>query len=58
MSSDDLDTWLVLYSQFVGANSKSDIRFAINNVPGVQDSCNVRKKITVEMGYGNGPWHE
>ena len=56
MISDEFDTWRVVYRQFVGADSKSDISVALNNVPEAQDSCKVRKKITVEMGYGNGPW--
>ena len=43
MTSDDLDTWPVVYSQFVGADSKYDISFALNNVPEAQDSCEVRK---------------
>ena len=54
MTLDDFDTWWVLYSQFVGVDSKSGIRFALNNVPEAQDSCKVRKK--VEIGYGNGLW--
>ena len=56
MTSDDFDTWQVVYSQFVGADSKSGISFALNVVPKAQDICKVRNKITVEMGYGNGPW--
>ena len=58
MTPDDFDAyfdWRVVYSQLVGADSKSGISFALNNVPEAQDSCKVRK-ITVEMGYGNGPW--
>ena len=43
MTSDDFDTWRVVYSQFVGADSKSGISFALNNVPEAQDSCKVRK---------------
>ena len=39
----DLDTWRVIYSQFVGADSKSVIGFSLNNVPEAQDSCKVRK---------------
>ena len=31
------------FSQFVGADSKSGISFALNNVPEAQDSCKVRK---------------
>ena len=55
MTSDDLDKWLVLLSQFVGADFESGISFALNNVPEAQDSCK-DSKITVEMGYGNHPW--
>ena len=55
MNFDDLDTWRVIYSRFVGADSKSDISFAINNDPEAQDSCKVRI-ITAEMSQGNGPW--
>ena len=43
MTLDDLDTWPVVYSQFVGADSKYDIAFALNNVPEAQASCKVRK---------------
>ena len=43
MTSDDSDTWRVVYSQLVGAESKSGINFALNNVPEAQDSCKVRK---------------
>ena len=43
MTSDDLDTWRVLYSQLAGAESESVISFALNNVSEVQDSCKVRK---------------
>ena len=56
MTFNDLDTWRVMYSQFVGTDSKFGITFALNNVPEAQDSCKVRN-ITVEMSYGNGPWH-
>ena len=44
MTSDEFDTWGVVYSQFVGADSKSGISFALNNVPEAQDSCKVEKK--------------
>ena len=56
MTFDDLDTWRVTCSQFVGADSKSGISFALNNDPEAQGICTLRI-ITVEMSYGNGPWH-
>ena len=56
MIFDDLDTWRVTYSQFVGADSKSGISFAVNNDPEAQGSCKLRI-ITAEMSYGNGPRH-
>ena len=43
MTSDDLDTWWVFHSQFVGADSRYGISFALNNVPAAQDSSKVRK---------------
>ena len=43
MTSDDLDTWRLLYSQFVGADSESGISCALNNVSEAQDICKVRK---------------
>ena len=43
MTSDDFDTWRVVYSKFVVADSKSGISFALNNVPEAQDSYKVRK---------------
>ena len=43
MTSDDFDTWWVVYSQFVGSDSKYGISFALNNVAEAQDSCKVRK---------------
>ena len=43
MTLDDLDTWGVAYSQFVGVDSKYGIGFALNNVPEAQDSYKVRK---------------
>ena len=56
MTLDDLDTWRVIYSQFVGADSKSGISFALNSALEAQNSCKFRN-ITAEMSYGNGPWH-
>ena len=41
MTFDDLGTWRVIYSQFVGADSKYGISFALNNNK-AQDSCKVR----------------
>ena len=55
MTFGDLDTWRVIFSQFVDADSKSGISFALKNVLEAQDSCKV-KNITVEMSYGNSPW--
>ena len=43
MISDEFDTWRVVYRQFVGADSKSVISVALNNVPEAQDSCEVRQ---------------
>ena len=43
MTSDDLDAWRVVCSQFVGADSESGISFAVNNVPEAQNCCKVRK---------------
>ena len=57
MTTDDLDTWRDIYSQFVGADSKSGISFALNNDPEAQASCKFRIIITAEMSYGNGPWY-
>ena len=56
MTFDDLDTRRVTYSQFVGANSKYGISFALNNDPEAQGSCKLII-ITAEMSYGNGPYH-
>ena len=56
MPFDNLDTWRVINSQFVGTYSKSDICFAPHNEPEAQDSCKIRI-ITTEMSPGNGPWH-
>ena len=46
MTLDDLDTWRVIFSQFVGADSVSGIHFALNNDPEAQDSYKVRFGIT------------
>ena len=43
MTSDEFDTWRVVYSQFVGADFKYGISFALNIVPEAQDSCEFRK---------------
>ena len=43
MTSDDLDTLRVIFSQCVCDDSKSGISFALNIVPEAQDSCKVRK---------------
>ena len=32
MNLDDLDTWLNIYGQFVGVDSKSRIGFALNSI--------------------------
>ena len=56
MTLDDIDTWQSIYSQFVGADSKSYISFALNNNIEAQDRSKVRI-ITAEMSHGNGPWH-
>ena len=42
MTSDDLDTWRVKYSVFIGADLESDIHFALSNHPDAQ----IRKKKT------------
>ena len=55
MTFDNLDTWRIIYSQFVSAASKSGISFVPNNYPEAQDGCKVRI-ITTEMSHGNGPW--
>ena len=52
---DDLDTWRVIYSQLVGANSKYAIIFALNNNPEAKNSCKVRIK-TAEISQGNDTW--
>ena len=51
MTFDDLDTWRVTYSQFVG---QSGISFALNNDPEAQGICTLRI-ITNAMSHGNGP---
>ena len=56
MTSEDFDTWLVVYSQFVGADSKSGISVALSNAHETQDSCKINI-ITAEMSHGNGSWH-
>ena len=56
MTSDDFDKWQVVFSQFVGTDSKSDVSFALNNDPEAHGSCKLRI-ITADMSYGNGPWH-
>ena len=37
------DTLRVVFSQFVGVDSKSGISFVLNNVPEAQGSCKFRK---------------
>ena len=56
MALDDLDTWRVMHSQFVGADCKSGISFALNNDPEAEDSYTVRI-ITSEMSHRNSPWN-
>ena len=56
MNFDDLDTWRVIHSQFVGTDSKSGINVALNSDLKAQDICEVRI-ITAEMSHGNSPWH-
>ena len=36
MTSDDLDTWRVIYGVFLGAELESDIHFVLNNHPDAQ----------------------
>ena len=49
MTFDDVDSWWVTCSQFVGADFKSGISFVdLSNDPEAQDSCNARI-ITDEM---------
>ena len=50
MTFDDLAIWRVT-CQFVGADSKSGISFALSNDPEAQASCKVRI-ITAEISYG------
>ena len=54
MTSDDLDTWRVTYSQLVGADSKRVINFALTKDSEAQGSCK-RRIITAEVRYGNEP---
>ena len=54
MNFDDFDSLWVTSSQFMGADSKSDINFALNNDPEAQDTCKVRI-ITAQMSQENGP---
>ena len=44
MTSDDLDTWRVIYSVFIGAELESDIHFALSSHPDAQ----TRKKQIIE----------
>ena len=53
MALDDLDTWRVMHTQFVGADYKYGISFALNNDHEAQDSCKFRI-ITAAISYGNG----
>ena len=55
MTSDDFDTWRIVHGQFVGADSKSGISFALKTSLRLMIAVKL-EKITVEMGYGNGPW--
>ena len=50
---DDFDTWRVMCSQFVGADSKYGISFALSNDPEGQDSYKVII-ITAEVSNGDG----
>ena len=52
----DLNTWWVMYSVFLGADSESDICFALNNDPKAQDSYKVGI-ITAKKSHGNDQWH-
>ena len=52
MTSDDFNTWRVVYKQFVGAASKYGISFSLNNDPEAQDSSKVRI-MTAEMSHEN-----
>ena len=53
MTLDDLDIWWLLYSQFVDADSESDIHFALNIDPDAQDSYTFGI-ITAESTHRNG----
>ena len=56
MTSHDFDTWRVVYSQFVGADSESGISFALNNVASeAQDSCKFRRKKNGRNGLRKRP---
>ena len=44
MTSDDLDTWRVIYSVFLGAELEPDIHFALSNHADAQ----TRKKQLIE----------
>ena len=46
MTFDEIDTWRFIYCQFVGADSKYGISFALNNVLEAQDSYKVRFGMT------------
>ena len=53
MTLDDLDTWRVIYSVFIGADLESDIHFALNNHPDAQirkETANWRDLIDLEDG--------
>ena len=53
MTLDYLDTWLIVNSQFVGADSKYGIGFALNTSLRLRIAVKLEKKITVEISYGN-----
>ena len=53
MTFDDLDTRRVVCSQFVSADSKYGLSFALNNDSEAQDSCTIRI-ITAEISHGDG----
>ena len=48
MTSDELDTWRVVYSQFVGADFKYGISFALNK------TTSMRLRIAVKLEKNNG----
>ena len=58
MALNDLDTWWVKSSVFIGADFESGTHFALNNDPEAQDGFKVRI-VTPEMSqsHGNGPWY-